>query len=53
MAYLLVCTENSSEAGSYGMALVCISPHKAWASTMEEALGTLPASPVDPTGHMF
>ena len=41
MAYLLVCTEDSSEAGSYGMALVWISPHQARASTMEEALGTL------------
>ena len=37
MAYLLVHTEGSSEAGSYGMALVWISPHQAWASTMEEA----------------
>ena len=41
MAYLLVHMEVSSEAGSYGMALVWISPHQAWASTMEEALGTL------------
>ena len=43
MAYLLVCTEDNSEAGSYGMALVWISPHQAWASMMEEALGTLSA----------
>ena len=41
MAYLLVCTEGSSEAESYGMALVWISPHQAWVSMMEEALGTL------------
>ena len=41
MAYLLVCTEDASEAESYGMALVWISLHQAWASTMEEALGTL------------
>ena len=41
MAYLLVHTEGSSEARSYGMALVWISPHQAWVSTMEEALGTL------------
>ena len=41
MAYLLVCTEDASEAESYGMALVWINPHQAWASTMEEALGTL------------
>ena len=41
MAYLLVCTEDSSEAGSYSMALVWISPHQAQASTMEQALGTL------------
>ena len=43
MVYLLVPTEDSSEAGSYGMALVWISPHQAQASTMEEALGTLSA----------
>ena len=43
MAYLLVCTEDDSEAESYGMALVWISPHQAWASMMEEALGTLSA----------
>ena len=41
MAYLLVHTEGGSEAKSYGMALVWISPHQAWVSTMEEALGTL------------
>ena len=38
MAYLLVCTEGSSEARSYSMALVWISPLQTWASTMEEAL---------------
>ena len=43
MAYLLVHTEGSSKARSYGMALVWISPHQAWVSTMEEALGTLSA----------
>ena len=43
MAYLLVCTDGSSEAKSYSMALVWISPHQAWVSTMEEALGTLSA----------
>ena len=45
MAYLLMCTEGSSKARSYGMALVWISPHQAQAqaSTMEEALGTLSA----------
>ena len=31
MAYLLVCTEDTSEAESYGMALVWVSPHQAWA----------------------
>ena len=41
MAYLLVHTEDASEAEGYGMALVWISPHQAQASTMEEALGTL------------
>ena len=43
MAYLLVHTEDTSEAESYGLALVWISPHQAQASTMEEALGTLSA----------
>ena len=43
MAYLLVHTEDESEAESYNMAPVWISPHQAWASTMEEALGTLSA----------
>ena len=41
MANLLVHTEDDSEAESYSMALVWISPHQAQASTMEEALGTL------------
>ena len=41
MAYLLVHTEGDSEAESYGMALVWISPHQARVSTMEEVLGTL------------
>ena len=43
MAYLLVHTEDASEAESYGIALVWISPHQARASMMEEALGTLSA----------
>ena len=41
MAYLLVCTGDASGAESYGLALVRISAHQAWASTMEETLGTL------------
>ena len=41
MAYLLVHTEDGSEAESYSIGLVWISPHQAQASTMEEALGTL------------
>ena len=41
MAYLLVHTGDASGTESYGLALVWISPHQAWASTMEEALGTL------------
>ena len=41
MAYLLVCSEGGSEAESYGMALVWISPHQTRVSMMEEALGTL------------
>ena len=43
MAYLLVHTEDASEAESYSMALVWISPHQARASTMQEALGTFSA----------
>ena len=38
MAYLLVTVEDASEAKGYGIALVWISPHQAWASMMEEAL---------------
>ena len=41
MAYLLVCVGDTSEAQNYGMALVWISPHQVWASTMEEAVWTL------------
>ena len=41
ITYLLVHTEDASEAESYGMALVWISPHQAQTSMMEEALGTL------------
>ena len=41
MAYLLVCTGDALGAESYGMALVWISPHQVWASTKEEAVGTL------------
>ena len=43
MAYLLVCTGDASGAKSYGLALVWISPHQFWASTMEEAVATLSA----------
>ena len=43
MAYLLMCTGDTSGAESYGLALVWISPHQAWASTMGESLGTLSA----------
>ena len=53
MAYLLVCTGDTLEAQNYSMSLVWIGPHQVWASTMEEAVGTLPTSPVDPTGHML
>ena len=41
MAYLLVCVEDASEAQNYGMVIVWISAHQVWASTMEEAVGTL------------
>ena len=41
MAYLLVKVGDASEVEGYGMALVWISPHQAWASTMEEALEIL------------
>ena len=41
MAYLLVHTGDTLGAENYSMALVWISPHQVWASTMEEAIGTL------------
>ena len=41
MAYLLVKVEDASEVEGYGMALVWISPHQAWASMMAEALEIL------------
>ena len=41
MAYLLVKVEDASEVKGYGMALVWISPHQAWASTMMEVLEIL------------
>ena len=41
MAYLLVKVEDASEVEGYGVALVWISPHQVWASTMEEALEIL------------
>ena len=41
MAYLLVHTGDALEAQNYGMSLVWINPHQVWASTMEEAVGTL------------
>ena len=41
MAYILVKVEDASEVEGYGMALVWISPHQAWASTMAEALEIL------------
>ena len=43
MVYLLICTGDASEAPNYGISLVWISPHHIWASTMEEAVGTLSA----------
>ena len=43
MAYLLVCTGDTLEAEYYSMALVWVSPHQVWVSTMEEAVGTLSA----------
>ena len=41
MAYLLVKVEDISEVEGYGMVLVWISPHQAWASTIEKALEIL------------
>ena len=41
MAYLLVKVEDASEVEGYGMALVWISPHQAWALMMVEALEIL------------
>ena len=43
IVYLLVHTEDTSEAEGYGMSLVWISPHQAQASMMKEALGALSA----------
>ena len=43
MAYLLVHTGDILEAQNYGVSLVWISPTQIWASTMEEAVGTLSA----------
>ena len=43
MAYPLVCTGDALGAESYSMALVWISPHQVWASTMEEAVRPLSA----------
>ena len=43
MAYLLVHTGDASEAQNYGMSLVWVGPHQVWASTVEEAVGTLSA----------
>ena len=43
MAYLLVHTEDTLGIESYGLALVWISPHQIWVSTMEEVIGTLSA----------
>ena len=37
LAYLLVRVEDASEVEGYGIAIVWISPHQAWASMMEEA----------------
>ena len=41
MAYLLVKVEDASEVEGYGMPLVWISPHQAWAFTMAEVLEIL------------
>ena len=38
MAYLLIKVEDASKVKGYGMALVWISPHQAWAPMMVEAL---------------
>ena len=48
MAYLLVKAEDASEVEGYGMALVWISPHQAWASMIAEALEIL--STCSPSG---
>ena len=41
MGYLMVKVEDASEVKGYGVVLVWISPHQAWASMMEEALEVL------------
>ena len=43
MAYLLVYTGDALEVQNYSVSLVWISPNQVWASTMEEAVGTLSA----------
>ena len=43
MDYLLVCTGDTLGAENYSMTLIWISPHQVWASTIEEAIGTLSA----------
>ena len=43
IAYLPVCTGDALEAQNYGISLVWINPNQVWASTMEEAIGTLSA----------
>ena len=41
--YLLVCTGDALGAQNYGISLVWISSNQVWASTMQEAVGTLSA----------
>ena len=54
MAYLLVWVDDTSEAGTYGMAIVWINLHQARMVSMGEALEMLSFLPLkDPTGHMF
>ena len=45
IAYLLVCTGNTTEDRQYGVSLVWVKPNQTRASTMEEAVETLAACP--------
>ena len=53
IAYLLVHIGNITEDRSYGVSLVWLNPNQARASTMEEAVETLSASPSSGTNWPY